>query len=68
MIFIIGMKGLNDILTQSEMSELKQLITLPKNEYKLRQLKQFFLQENVFESLKDQIDPMYIAYEIYQIH
>jgi hypothetical protein len=62
------MKGLKDILTQAELSELKQLTKLPKNEYKLRQLKQFFLQETVFESLKNQIDPMYIAYEIYQIH
>lgn len=60
------MKKLQDILTISELNELNQIIKLPKNEYKLRQLKQFFLQQSVFDSLKDGIDPMYIAYGIYQ--
>lgn len=68
MIFIIGMKALKEILTNSELNELKQLIKLPKNESKLKQLKQFFLRENVFNSLKGEIDPLYIAYEIYQTY
>lgn len=68
MIFIIGMKALKDILTNSELNELKQIIKLPKNESKLQQLKSFFLKENVFNSLKGEIDPMYIAYEIYQTY
>ena len=66
MIFIIGMKALKDILTTSELNELKQLTKLPKTESKLKQLKQFFLRENIFNSLKNEIDPMYIAFEIYQ--
>ena len=62
------MKALKDILTNSELSDLKQIIELPKNESKLRKLKNFFLRENVFNSLKGEIDPMYIAYEIYQTY
>lgn len=60
------MKALKDILTTSELNELKQLTKLPKTESKLKQLKQFFLRENIFNSLKNEIDPMYIAFEIYQ--
>jgi len=68
MIFIIGMKALNELLSSSEILELKEIIKLPKTETKLRLLKQFFLKENVFNSLKDEIDPMYIAFEIYQTY
>lgn len=60
------MKALKDILTNSELNELKQLTKLPKTESKLIQLKKFFLRENIFNSLKDEIDPMYIAFELYQ--
>ena len=62
------MKALNELLSSSELLELKQLIKLPKTETKLRLLKQFFLKENVFNSLKNEIDPMYIAFEIYQTY
>ena len=60
------MTALKEILSTSELDELKQIIKLPKNESKLTQLKQFFLRENIFNSLKDEIDPMYIAFELYQ--
>jgi hypothetical protein len=62
------MKALNELLSSSELLELKQLIKLPKTETKLRLLKQFFLKENVFNSLINEIDPMYIAFEIYQTY
>jgi hypothetical protein len=62
------MKALNELLSSSEILELKEIIKLPKTETKLRLLKQFFLKENVFNSLKDEIDPMYIAFEIYQTY
>jgi hypothetical protein len=66
MIFIIGMKALNELLSSSEILELKEIIKLPKTETKLSRLKKFFLKESIFNALKTEIDPMYIAFEIYQ--
>jgi hypothetical protein len=60
------MKALNEILSTSELQELKEIIKLPKSESKLKQLKSFFLRESIFNTLKSEIDPMYIAFELYQ--
>jgi hypothetical protein len=62
------MKALNEMLSLSELQELKEIIKLPKTETKLKQLKAFFLRESVFNTLKSEIDPMYIAFEIYQTY
>jgi hypothetical protein len=68
MIFILGMKALNKILSVDDHNKLIVLSKLPKNEDKLKKLKVFFLQEHIFNSIKEQIDPMFLAYEIYLTH
>ena len=68
MIFILGMKALNEILSVDDHNKLIVLSKLPKNEDKLKKLKRFFLQEHIFNSIKEQIDPMFLAYEIYLTH
>jgi hypothetical protein len=62
------MKVLNELLSDSDRNELIILCKLPKNEDKLKKLKSFFLQEHIFNSIKEQIDPMFLAYEIYLTH
>jgi|LakMenEpi03Aug12_release.lakeMendotaPanAssembly.Ray.scaffolds.fasta_scaffold3802953_1 hypothetical protein len=68
MIFIIGMKALKELLSDDDHSALIALTKLPKNEDKLKKLKSFFLQSHIFNVIKDQIDPMFLAYEIYLTH
>jgi hypothetical protein len=62
------MKALNKILSVDDHNKLIVLSKLPKNEDKLKKLKVFFLQEHIFNSIKEQIDPMFLAYEIYLTH
>ena len=68
MIFIIGMKALKELLSSDDHNTLIVLSKLPKNEDKLKKLKSFFLQSHSFNAIKDQIDPMFLAYEIYLIY
>ena len=68
MIFIIGMKALKEFLSDDDHNKLITLSKLPKNEDKLKKLKVFFLQYHIFNSIKEQIDPMFLAYEIYLTH
>ena len=68
MIFILGMKALNEILSVDDHNKLITLSKLPKNEDKLKKLKSFFLQDHIFNVIKEQIDPMFLAYEIYLTH
>jgi hypothetical protein len=62
------MKALKELLSSDDHNTLIVLSKLPKNEDKLKKLKRFFLQSHIFDVIKDQIDPMFLAYEIYLIY
>ena len=58
------MKVLNELLSDCDHNELINLCKLPKNEDKLKKLKSFFLREHIFNVIEDQVDLMFLAYEI----